>query len=177
MANPLTVARPYAVAVFESANEKGMMASWKHFLEVLALMMQSPLARDAFSNPKITMKEIINIVVSMMGALSIEQERFLRLLAKNKRFLIVAEINQLFQSYYEASQNRTTVRIVTAIKVDAAYEEKLKHALEKRIKSEVRLQLEVNPYILGGAVVYIDDRVIDGSVRGKLAQLLEFSLR
>jgi len=69
------------------------------------------------------------------------------------------------------------VRVITAVQVEDAFKQRLAASLSKRVNRDVTLHCEVNPAILGGAIIHIGDRVIDGSVRGKLTRLLEFSLR
>ena len=59
-------------------------------------------------------------------------------------------------------------------KLEEDFRQKLTQALTKRIQREVTLQCEIDPAILGGAIIHIGDRVIDGSIRGKLTRLLEF---
>ena len=69
------------------------------------------------------------------------------------------------------------MRVITAIDTDNQFKQILTEALTKRIQHQVTLECEVDPAILGGAIVHMGDRVIDGSIRGQLHRLLEFSLR
>ena len=69
------------------------------------------------------------------------------------------------------------MRVVTAIGVQDDFKAKLTKALSARIERDVTLECEIDPAILGGAIIHVGDRVIDGSIRGKLTRLLEFSLR
>jgi F-type H+-transporting ATPase subunit delta len=63
------------------------------------------------------------------------------------------------------------VTVSSAVELSAAQRERLIAALGKRLNREVRLHSELNPALLGGAVLRADDLVIDGSLSGGLSQL------
>ncbi len=61
--------------------------------------------------------------------------------------------------------------MTSAVELSRAQQQQYTAALAKRLDREVRLHCQVDPSLLGGAVVRADDLVIDGSVRAGLAQL------
>jgi F-type H+-transporting ATPase subunit delta len=61
--------------------------------------------------------------------------------------------------------------VSSAVELSKDQTERLAAALRKRFAREVRLSTKIEPSLLGGAVVQADDLMIDGSVRGGLAQL------
>ncbi len=61
-----------------------------------------------------------------------------------------------------------TVDVTSAEPLDEAYRQKLSKALTTRLQRQVTLQCEVEPSLIGGAIVRAGDIVIDGSIRGKL---------
>ena len=92
--------------------------------------------------------------------------------------MVLPDIAELFSAYYAALEKTSTVRVVTAVDMPEDFRQKLTQALTKRVQREVTLQCEVDPSIIGGAIIHVGgDRVIDDSIRGKLTRLLEFSLR
>ena len=76
-------------------------------------------------------------------------------------------------SYREDYEKIMDVQVVSAIELNDSYQEKLINKLTLRLKRRVSLQCEVDPSLLGGAIVRAGDMVIDGSVRSKLNRLLE----
>jgi F-type H+-transporting ATPase subunit delta len=91
--------------------------------------------------------------------------------------MILPAISDLYDSYYALHEKISQVRVITAIEIKEDFRQHLKLALAKRIRGDVTLNCEVDPSIIAGAIIHVGDRVIDGSIRGKLTRLLEFSLR
>lgn len=173
-----SISRPYALASFEYAHEKQCLQAWKQFLEMASAIAQDSSVAPLLANPEIRSENLYDLFHGVLASrLDAEQTNFLLLLAQNKRFFVLPEISELFNAYYAALEKLSSVRVVTAIDIDESFRQKLAQALTKRIQHEVTLHCEIDPAILGGAIIHIGDKVIDGSVRGKLTRLLEFSLR
>lgn len=174
----LHIARPYALAAFEFAREKGQLSEWKIFLETASTIVKNDLVCGLLENPEISSAKLAKLFEEVLGqALNTDRKNFLLLLAQNKRLLALPDITDEFNAHCAALEKMSAVRVITAVETDPEFRQKLTQALVKRIQHEVTLHCEVDPSILGGAIIHIGDRVIDGSIRGKLTRLLEFSLR
>lgn len=169
------IARPYALAAFEFAHEKEQLDNWNTFLASASELVLNGTVSELLNNPEIPTKELYDLFVKVLttGGLSAEQNNFLMLLAQNKRLSILPEVQDLFANYCAQLEKISQIRMITATTVEKDYEEKMVKALTKRIKSDVTLQCDVDPAILGGAIIHIGDRVIDGSVKGKLSRLYQ----
>lgn len=177
MANLFSIARPYALAAFEYARDKQQLSAWKAFLASAESVAREPVVIKLLDNPEISSAKLFEFFQGILASvLDTEQKNFLSLLAQNKRFAVLPEIAELFNTYFAAYEKVSTVRVVTAVDIEEAFREKLTKALTKRVEREVTLQCEVDPSIIGGAIIHVGDKVIDGSIRGKLTRLLEFSL-
>lgn len=178
MAKFSNIARPYALAAFEFARDHQQLATWKKFLTFAAYIVNQPEVNQLIRNPELPAKQFTELFYELLSfQLDIEQKNFLLILSSNKRFFVLPQIAHLFDMLYAAHERTKSVRIVTAVEIDKPLKEKLTDVLSKRINHDVTLHSEVDPAILGGAIIHIGDRVIDGSIRGKLTRLLEFSLR
>jgi F-type H+-transporting ATPase subunit delta len=173
------IARPYALAAFNFARDTKQIAAWKSFMKLAAEIAQQQDVRKLLANPMVQASQLYQVFHAVLTSqITPEQNNFLQLIAQNNRFVVLPEIEQLFNAYVDALEKTSVVRVVTAIETTNEFQMKLANALTKRTHSEVTLKCEIDPAIIAGAVVYIDgDRVIDGSVVGKLARLLETSLR
>lgn len=172
-----SIARPYALAAFEYARDQKQLPAWKAFLANSAEIVTQPEISKLLNNPEISAEkwfELINAVQS--DQLTTEQKNFLHLVTQNKRLIVQPEIAVLFNDYYAELEKISTVRVVTAIEISEEYRQKLIQAFSKRIHHDVTLQCEVDPSIIGGAIFYVGDNVIDGSVLGKLNRLRESTL-
>jgi F-type H+-transporting ATPase subunit delta len=64
-----------------------------------------------------------------------------------------------------------TAEVVVATPLDDRRKDRLRRALSERTGREVRLQIEIDPSLIGGAIAKVGDLVFDGSLRTQLAQL------
>lgn len=168
------VARPYALAAFEVAHEKQELESWKAFLDSAAFISQDPTVVKLLSDPEISIELLYKLFAEILAPLlNLERQNFLQLLSQNKRFIVLPNIADLFNDFYAVLEKISTVRVITAVDIEDAFKQKLMGAIERRLQRNVTLQCEVDPSIIGGAIIQVDDRVIDGSVRGQLSRLLK----
>lgn len=179
MANLISIARPYAHAAFEIACDNAQqLAAWKAFLANAAMIATQQDVMRLLANPEIVSNELLQLFSGILGqTINQQQMNFLQLLAQNKRLILLSEINALFLTYCAAFEKMASVHITTAISLSEEFKQKFTQALTKRTQQQVTLHCAIDPTILGGAIIRIGDRVIDGSIRGKLTRLLEFSLR
>jgi F-type H+-transporting ATPase subunit delta len=172
--NMTTLARPYAVAAFEVALEAHALDSWKGLLNSAAQIVQDPEVVSLLDNPHATMRQLLTLFCDVLAPfLDDEKKNFLSLLAENKRLPLLPDIAALFTTYCAEHEKSIDVEVVSAVTLDALYQQKLVQSLTKRLQRNVSLQCSVDPSILGGAWIRANDTVIDGSVRGKLNRLLE----
>jgi F-type H+-transporting ATPase subunit delta len=178
MANLSNIARPYALAAFECARDQQQIAEWKAFLMSAATVSRQPSVQRLLNDPERTPQALYDLFNDVLATIiTSEQKNLVMLLAENKRLNVLPEIADGFNAHVAAYEKICTVRVVTAIAASEAFQQKIAKSLSIRTQREVKLHCEVDPGILGGAIIHIGDRVIDGSVRGKLTRLLEFSLR
>lgn len=178
MANLSSIARPYAQAAFESARKQSDISAWKTFLKSAAEMSRIPAAAKLLGNPEVTSQQLFDLFQDVLkNQTSTGRTNFLRLLAEHKRFNALDAIYEQFDAISAQFEKASVVRVVTAVPASDTFKTNLAAKLGKRMQGEVKLECEVDPQIIGGAIIYMGDHVIDGSVRSKLARLLEFSLR
>ena len=174
MANLSSIARPYALAAFECARDNQQLPAWKSFLEAASFIANQHSVMQLMANPEVSSSKIYSLFHDLLPVqMDKERNNFLLLLAQNKRFNALPEIMELFNAHYAALEKISKVRVITATETEEQFRKKLAQALTKRIQREVTLQCEVDSSLIGGAIIHIGDRVIDGSIRGKLSRLLE----
>ncbi|MBX3708413.1 MAG: F0F1 ATP synthase subunit delta [Gammaproteobacteria bacterium] len=174
MANLSSIARPYALAAFECARDEKQLPAWKDFLNAASFLASQPAMLKLLEKPELPSDKLFDLFHEILAAqLNKERKNFLSLIAQNKRFNVLPEISDLFNAHYAALEKISKVRVITAIEAQEAFQKKLIGALTKRIQREVTLECEVDPSIIGGAIIHVGDKVIDGSIRGKLTRLLE----
>jgi len=174
MANLLSIARPYALAAFETAREAKELSIWNDFLDVAATMVNDKTVQKLLANPFTSSEKLFELFHYILSSyINTERQNFLLLLIQNKRLGLLPEISKLFHLYHAAFEKMSKVKIITAIQIEKEYKEKLSHSLSKRMGSDITLECEIDPNIIGGAIIKLGDKVIDGSIRGQLNRLRE----
>lgn len=169
----LNIARPYALAAFEYARENKALDQWQAFFTQNAMIAKDPSMLTLLANPEFTSNKAFSLFESLQSEqVDASQKNFLHLLAQNQRLSILPEISDLFNQYLAVLEKISKVKIETAVDLEDRYKQELIKALSRRIERDVTLTCEVRPEIIGGAIIHIGDKVIDGSIRGKLNRLL-----
>src|SRR2546428_4056369 len=102
MAEPSTIARPYAEAVFKLADAAGRLREWSQMLAALAVVAQDERVLHAIRDPRLSDATVAGPFISIpAGQLTADAPNFARVLAENKRLELLPEMH----SQYEALQN------------------------------------------------------------------------
>jgi F-type H+-transporting ATPase subunit delta len=177
MAELITVARPYAEAVFSLAREKAQSERWSDALQLLVAMANNPDVVEAITSPKHTAEEIEALLLSVVGEQPDEDiKNFVKLLIANHRTLLLPEIERQFELLSAQAANILDASVESAFGLNAEQKAELTATLSKIYGKSVRLDVLENPELIGGVRVLVGDDVIDASVRGKL-QAMAASLK
>lgn len=172
MAELGTIARPYAQAVYQLAKDGGQLDGWSEFLEFAAAVAGDPLMYGLLVNPRMSPVQLEEIFLSVCeDQLDAQRTNFLRLLAENRRLHLLPQIREQFAGLRAADEKTLHARLISAHPVDDKGQQQIAEALGKRLDVRVTLRNEIDPSVLGGAVIRAGDMVIDGSVRGRLERL------
>ena len=172
MADRITIARPYARAAFEEARAHERLGPWSEALRVAAEVVRDPRVQTLLGNPRVTPAQLAQLVTDIAAApLGAEGANFVRTLAVNRRLAYLPEISARFDTLKDAAQGVADVTVTSAAALDAGQQRKLAAALHKRLKRTVRLHCEIDPALIGGALLRSGDLVIDGSLRTRLGRI------
>lgn len=172
MAEPSTVARPYAEAAFRLADGAGALAKWSEMVGALALVAQDERVRAAASDPNRSEDQVAGIFISILsGKLNGEGENFVRVLADNGRLELLPLIREQFEALKNERESVIEAEVQSAFELTEAQVADLVQRLEKKTGRTVRTQIRVNKDLIGGVRVILGDKVIDGSARAQLAAL------
>jgi F-type H+-transporting ATPase subunit delta len=167
-----TLARPYAKAAFGLAQDSGALAGWQDMLNQAAQIASDPQVDAVLRNPLVSPKQGVELLAAAAGDRFDERFRaFLDVLGRNRRLVLLPEIASAYVHLKQQAEKRLRVRVVAAMPLDADQSRRMREALARRYACDVELDTEVDGDILGGAVIYAGDQVIDGSLRGRLGRL------
>jgi F-type H+-transporting ATPase subunit delta len=172
MAEKMTVARPYARAVFEIARDDEALAGWSAFLERAGIAAADERVQALLGNPAVSREALAGLFIELSGESAGEHgANFLKLLADNGRMAWLPEIAAEYESLRAEAENIVDVQLTSAVDLDAAQRESFAESLRARLGRDVRLHCDTDPQLLGGAIIRAGDLVIDGSLFGRLERL------
>jgi F-type H+-transporting ATPase subunit delta len=172
VAERATIARPYAKAAFEYAHGANALSEWSRGLTTAAEIVADARVAALVKSPDKTAADLAEFIAAVAGGkLDAGMQNFVRVLAENRRLLLLPEIAAHYEVLRAAVENTVDVEVTSAVALDAAQQEKLKTALGARLKRRVRMSNVIDATLLGGALVRAGDLVIDGSLKGRLARL------
>jgi F-type H+-transporting ATPase subunit delta len=169
MAELVTIARPYAEAVFRLAKEKGALAAWSGHLASLAAYVQNADVANCIADPAPTAAQKADIVTSLLGkGVDGDLANFIQVLAANNRLAVLPEIADFFENLKSAEEGVRDAVVYSAFPLDDKQGRDLLPSLEAHFKSKLSLEIKVDPELIGGVKVVVGDQMLDVSVRGKL---------
>jgi len=167
-----TIARPYADAAFKRAVEGDKLGQWSDALGLLAAVVRDPAMSGLIANPKLSKTQLVELVFDIAGdKLDDEAKNLVKLMVESDRLIVMPAVAELFEAAKNAQQGTLDVQVTAAFPMDSAQETALADALKAKLGREVRITSEQDPELIGGVRIRAGDMVIDGSVRGQLAQL------
>jgi len=172
MAETITIARPYAEAVFQLADAAGELAKWSAALSRMADIAANPDMREAVGNPRLSADQVYGLFASIAAdAMFAQSQNLVRVLIENRRLALVPEIRDAFELLKSEREGVVEAQIASAFPLEGEALAKLVADLEQRFKRRIQPLVTVDPELIGGVCVQVGDEVIDGSVRGKLATM------
>jgi F-type H+-transporting ATPase subunit delta len=172
MAEPSTVARPYAEAAFKLADEAGALGKWSEMLHALALVAADERVRAAVADPNLSDAQAAGLFISILaGKLSGEAENFLRVLAQNGRLELLPGIASQFEARKNERESVLEAEVHSAFELSPAQVSELVQRLEKKTGRKVKAKIEIDKDLIAGVRIVLGDKVIDGSARAQLGAL------
>jgi F-type H+-transporting ATPase subunit delta len=178
MSSLTTLARPYAKAAFGLAQDSkpdsddSALAHWQSMLVLASQIAANEQVAEVLESPLVSPAQAVDLIGSAGGEKFDENfKAYLGVLGANRRLPLLPEIAALFARLKQQAERQLQVRVVSATPLDDDQVKRMSEALAKRFDCAIELDSEIDPSVLGGAVIYAGDQVIDGSLRGRLDKL------
>lgn len=171
-----SLAGRYATALFDIAYEARAIETIEASLARVqdALNDSADLQRLATS-PLVGRAEAARAIAAIGTALALDEttRNFLGVLAENRRLGQLAAVIRTFRLLAAQHRGETTAEVASAHPLDEAQVDALRQALRQRLGREVRVDLSVDPSLLGGLVVRLGSQLIDSSIKTRLNMLAQ----
>ena len=169
----IQLASKYATAIFEIANEEKNLDGYdKDLAKVRADVFAIPEAVKFFQNPLVPHKAKKDLLTRALDKeISATVMNFLMLLVDKKRIGVFNEIYDIFTSLKNKAQGILIADVTSAFPLTKKQQDALNKKLATLTKRKIQIRTHKDPSILGGLIVKIGDKRIDGSAAGRLAAL------
>ena len=179
MADNNTVARPYAQAIFEVAEDAGELAEWSESLSIAGQLLGDRELVEYLANPELTNKGRLEFLSGLFEKGGSDKfaggdakgTNLLKLLIENDRVAVLPEISVHFDALKAAVENSVDAVVTSAVALSEKQLDDVAASLRKRTGRDVRITTEIDETLIGGAVIRAGDVVIDGSLRARLEGL------
>ena len=164
-------AKRYAQAAFEIARETGQIDRWAEDLDVAQQTLQDATLRAYLEIPKVAFDRKMGVLRDSLDSLQPLVLNLVALLTSRNALGLLPRIALEYQRLADAHLKRQRAEVVTAVPLEEDQRERVGQQLAQLVDTEVVLTTRVDPEVLGGLVARVGDKMIDGSMRGRLMAL------
>ncbi len=174
MAELSTIARPYAEALFRVVSadrDADAMKKWSDLVARMGAVAADPDMARVIDDPRVTGDQVYSIFVGAVGDIDTHAQNFVRALIDNDRLGVMPEVATQFAQLVGAKEGSADAHITTAFPIDDSALHDLVSSLERKFAIKLKPVVTVDAELIGGVRVVVGDRVLDTSVRSRLAAM------
>jgi F-type H+-transporting ATPase subunit delta len=172
MARRDSAARRYAEAAFEVATRDGAIEAWRTELDAIAARIGEARVTSVLANPAIPLDQrSVALAGLLQGVATTGPSNLVQLLLKRGRIEELPRVAAEFRRLDDRRQGITHATVTSASALTPDEIRALTARLEQSTGGRIALDTVVDEALLGGLIVRVGDRLIDGSVRGRLERL------
>ena len=176
MAEILTIARPYAEALLKAvkeSKEEGLAQKLIPVLDTIDEIVADPKLKELASDPSLSSDQIYELIRGMLDkAVPQEAENLLKLVIQNGRIEALPQITAQYRELLNHENKEADVTIETAFPLSDDQVADLIKALDKKFPGIKLLpKVVVDKDLIGGVRVIVGDKVLDGTVKARLAEM------
>jgi len=170
----VTIARPYASALFDLASDANDIAGVEKALDGLSALIDSSEEFSGFLKSPVVSGEVkSNVVAALIKKAKLKglSANFLNLVAKNQRLFAVPQMISHFKRLLQRERGEVHAEVTSAQPLSKAHQDSLAKALKEKIGKDVTLEQHVDADLIGGLIVKVGSQMIDSSLKAKLTAM------
>ena len=164
-------AKRYAQAVFALASDRGNLDQWGDDLQTINQGLQAQEFRAFLEHAKVPMPRKVHTIKEVLSGVDPIMQNLLFVLVSRGLVDLVHEVQQAYQGLLDEFRGREQVQVSSAVPLEDGERGRITLFLSELINKDVVLDTRVDPSILGGLVIKVGDKLIDGSTRTRLEEL------
>lgn len=171
-----TIAKPYANAIFEIAQQDKSYDDWKLILEAATSLVSDEQMQAYLNSPNASKQDKSTNVQSLVASianrkLSAKENEFLSLILDNDRTAVLPSILSLFENRLNAFDDAKVFFVTSAYKLTATEEENIVSDLSVKYNATVSIETTIDETLVGGLIIKLGDKVIDMSIKARADEL------
>lgn len=167
------IAKRYARALFNASKEKNLIDKYFKEINDVNEILKNKTIKRIFLNKSIYIKQKMNLMDVILKDFDADIVNFIKLIIEKHRETILDDIIYEFKQIYMDYNGIVDANVISAHPLDVNTLEKIKMQLENNFGKKVNINPSIDESIIGGLKIIIGNRVIDGTIRGKLDKLLK----
>jgi F-type H+-transporting ATPase subunit delta len=166
------IARNYAEALFTLGERSGQLEAYAGLMEsVAAAVAATPEVEAVLMSPRVPKARKATLIGNALHDAPREFVLFIQAVVRRGRQGLFGDIAHAYGALVDEKLDRVRASVIVAREPNAALQQLMRERLSTAFGKEVLTTYVVSPAILGGAIVKVGDRIYDGSVRRRMAQL------
>ncbi|WP_024852121.1 F0F1 ATP synthase subunit delta [Hydrogenovibrio kuenenii] len=172
MAELMTIARPYAEAIFAVAKEESKLDAWSETLTNLSAIVSDEAMQAFMANPEASDEQISDVFKAVLkGSQDKELDNLLSVMFENKRLQALTFVSELFENMKAEEEKKVRATVISARAATVEQKKKLSAALNAKFDAEVEINYEEDSSLIAGIKIIVGDWAIDGSALSQLNKL------
>lgn len=164
-------AKRYAQATFELARERGLLDQWTEGLSAIGQALQNRELAALLEHAKVTMLQKVRTIREVLPDTDPVLQNLLCVLVARGLVEHFPEVERGYRRLLDQDRGREQVQVSSAVPLEEPERRRVSDFVTGLINKEVVMESRVDPSILGGLVIRVGDRLIDGSTRTRLQEL------
>lgn len=164
-------ARRYAQAVFEIALERKELEKWQSDLKEIARLGDDAEVMALLEAPKLHLEDKVKLLKAKLSSVSPLALNLVYLLVAKNRLGVISEVAEEYERLLNSYRGIEEAEVTTVVPLTDDERLNLKESIKAIVGKEIVLKTEVDPNLVGGIVVRVGGKLIDGSTRSRLLAL------
>ena len=158
----------YAQAIFALAVENNQVEQWGEDLAVVAEAFQDADFTALMKHADMSAVDKLAATAAVLAGVNVMVRNLVDLLVSKNSVDSIAGVHSSYTELLDQHLGRQRVEITTAVPLETAETERINAFVAGLVRSEVVLTTKVDESIVGGLVIQIGDRLLDGSTKARL---------
>ena len=167
-------AKSYSQALYELASEdKKLNDVEEHVIAIIKLISQSEDFNSLIKNPTNKQEDQLNVINTIFARFNLNSllKNFLNFLVMKRRFFYVEKILKDFVMICSKNRGEISAKLIVAKELNENEINKIKDELSQNFGSNVKLNYNYDPDLIGGLIMQVESVMIDTSIKNKLQQI------